>query len=496
MFAAGAMLAVADSELGPEVVSVASVSGGGIANVFSFASLRDPEAMRASAELVAGIARSDAIDVQAALRRARALVTVMSLAILSQSINWAAFFGLDEDALATLFPEPLVEPVYGMFSSHGFAIPIWYMIATWVVTIGTTFSVVSRRGLQQLVDALFHHGLEELQSDAADVSEIEDAISHFESEGLPMNTLSTSATVPVFCVTSLRTHAHLYIGPTRVVGGSPARTHDEPSIQVSDAVAASAAFPGVFRPVRVTGDALGLGSPREIEFLADGGVADNLGTAYSLVVGGTDSELHRLLGDPNILLVVDASKPPPVDAAEPWYLRLLPPRIRYFVPSVVSTPYHSNLEARRNRIDTSLAAGETYRGARIALPDAEEMAPVRTTLDALRTSDVADLMFEGYRRSAHAIWQLGFELPVAATRYEIQRISEEADPAEIRKIALDYPRHSRSPIALRIRREWRRLIGVPILMTIPMVFWSWPRLAESTERVLDVFRAFRDLPGW
>ncbi|WP_174397974.1 patatin-like phospholipase family protein [Mycolicibacterium sphagni] len=130
---------------------------------------------------------------------------------------------------------------------------------------------------------------------------------------------------PIFCCTDLATGTHFFIGSSFVSGvsGSPNKksevvnftgTADE--LPIATAVAASAAFPLVFRPTVIDASTLGLPVQRGIVsgqiMLADGGLFDNLGFTPidSWMIGDMDAAVLRELGPgPDVCIVVDSGRP-------------------------------------------------------------------------------------------------------------------------------------------------------------------------------------------
>lgn len=131
--------------------------------------------------------------------------------------------------------------------------------------------------------------------------------------------------IPVFCCTDLATGSHFYLSSAFIAGVVPGPEGEwdslnlcgsAPDLPIATAVAASAAYPVVFRPAVVGVDSLGLPARRGIVedhiALADGGLHDNFGV--SIVSAWLRGELSKPVLDdlgqaPSTLLVVDSGQP-------------------------------------------------------------------------------------------------------------------------------------------------------------------------------------------
>ena len=130
---------------------------------------------------------------------------------------------------------------------------------------------------------------------------------------------------PIFCCTDLASGSHFYLGPSFVAGLTPSIERQSsatnvigsaPELPIATAVAASAAFPVVFRPTVIDARDLGLpvrrGVVDETIVLADGGLFDNFGV--SIIDAGRRADLDRLdlqeLGPaPDLTIVIDCGQP-------------------------------------------------------------------------------------------------------------------------------------------------------------------------------------------
>jgi hypothetical protein len=430
-FTAGALLALADSELGEKVVSISSVSGGSLTSALTFGGFagkpRPASSSDAMAHRVEGIAR---------------LVSSTTLAtqyLTGVSKSTLTLMGLTLSALI-LFPSGLRFP-NGSLSHNA----LWFgfvVLAAAYVLLVTQQVLISLIAVQNAVE----EAMRPLEYDTMPL-------------GFEMRHLNREEVSRVFCATDLTSGEHVYIGAkeTARVGDSHDGT-SPPRLLVADVVAASAGFPGL-RPLVFGLDELGLADtgdrtppvrPRRVFWrgvrgtisvilvgipvilllcrafgafpgaatlgillgslllgltfavwssrrlvstdtvqLVDGGVCDNLGAAFAIATaderyGDRLTAMLRLGRDPQgtMVFVIDASKPlapPGVSTTLPRggcgrrsfgnLVQLVPLRLRVLNRSVVQLIGNANGNARRATIRMLLKRGELS-GAFISILDA------------------------------------------------------------------------------------------------------------------------------
>lgn len=191
-----------------------------------------------------------------------------------------------------------------------------------------------------------------------------------------MTTLGTieAQYVPIFCCTDLASGSHFNISTHFVAGVAPSLegqsinvSGSAPDLAVASAVAASAAFPFVFRPTVIDATVLGLPVRRGIidsrVVLADGGLYDNFGidVLEAWLNGDMNSSVLRDLGEvPDTILAVDCGQPSHQRQRRTGLVR----RIARSLDIV----HQSNSLSRRREIQRQFASG-TRHGSLISIGD-------------------------------------------------------------------------------------------------------------------------------
>ncbi|WP_280393695.1 patatin-like phospholipase family protein [Nocardia brasiliensis] len=317
-FAAGVLLYLLDSGHGDRVVAVSSVSGGSITNAyFAHRVLRrdaDPaeSGWSRAAGLLAFLARRDIISparmvifasavaaplgvgVALGVRRDHADATAVLMGTGTAIVTWTVVFValfLQLRRSLELAVQGLLTPPREDLDRHAPAAAIRTVLRYWAMLL--TFRL--RRALRTVTPRMTR---------LADVA---------------------AAYQPVFCCTDLATGSHFYLSTSFVAGVAPAPQRalasidlggTAPTLPIATAVAASAAFPAVFRPTLVKTESLGLplssGVVDDHILLADGGLFDNFGASIldAWVNGGIGRSILGDLGPaPDTIIVVESGQP-------------------------------------------------------------------------------------------------------------------------------------------------------------------------------------------
>jgi predicted acylesterase/phospholipase RssA len=176
-----------------------------------------------------------------------------------------------------------------------------------------------------------------------------------------LSQLSNSSVCHVFCATELNSGQPFYLTPKWVY--TPAFGWGNPELKVSEAVYASAAFPGAFPPFKVSVDQLDMsgGTTAHVRpkhfLLADGGVFNNFGTEWFQDVDGASATLYgtddrfEIPKEIGAQIVVNASAPPRVTELDtkarlrkPW--SWVPLRNVQTFQRIISILYENTLEPR------------------------------------------------------------------------------------------------------------------------------------------------------
>ena len=213
MFSAGALLAIADSDLRTAVASVSSVSGGSIASAvtvggFADPSEDDPDPMGRRVRLLAGLTQTREIRSESLLNRAKFLITTV---------------------IAGFVIYLFLLPEWTEDDPPGFDAATAYLLA------GALFVVLAFWHSWYAVQAV----VETLVSEARGTS----ASPH----GTALADIAQDeATQRIFCATDLSSGSHVYLAPGYVL--APGEVGRDPNVFLADVVAASACFPGL-RPI-------------------------------------------------------------------------------------------------------------------------------------------------------------------------------------------------------------------------------------------------------
>jgi predicted acylesterase/phospholipase RssA len=176
-----------------------------------------------------------------------------------------------------------------------------------------------------------------------------------------LSSLSDSSVCHIFCATELNSGQPFYLTPRWLY--TPAFGWGNADLKVSEAVYASAAFPGAFPPLKVSVDQLDMsgGSVAHVRpkhfLLADGGVFNNFGTEWfedaseaSTRLYGTDDRFE-IPTEVDAQIVVNASAPPRVTELDtkarwrrPW--SWVPLRNVQTFLRIISILYENTLEPR------------------------------------------------------------------------------------------------------------------------------------------------------
>jgi hypothetical protein len=522
-FAAGAMLAVADSSLCARVASVSSVSGGSITSAVTVGGFRapsdeDPDPMGRRVRLLAGLVQSRAIRTEALLGYGLAPLFVLGFLIVAVFVmpQWLT---LDEPAF--LFALVFAFVGGGFLAVTAFP-HSWYAVQGVVETL-----VVEARG-----SAASRHGTELAE------------IAH------------DDGTRRIFCATDLASGSHVYLTPGRVLG--PDESGRDPCVYLTDVVAASACFPG-FRPIVFHRHEVGLtgtpctAGPRRHRagtrvllgimgvlgllaaftavalrilgplddgwkdlavavavlligggiailsgrilwipdnlILVDGGVCDNLGAAFALLAKDDRyPELPRIAGadTPGLMLVIDASKPfTPADGSFSGLGELIPLRIRGAQRSVLKLLGNANASARKHVIQLLLNTDGPTTGAVVAITDVpgpsdgldwpevvKRTQATPTTLDQLDVQTTRDLVLQAYRLTHAVLVAHGVEINKVRSGNDINDLVGGTVPLTVREIL----GRGKGPYARQVVRVRRISQAVHLTLSAAVVTgvgWWW-----------------------
>ncbi|MCH6229716.1 hypothetical protein MK786_03090 [Microbacterium sp. CFH 31415] len=256
LFAAGALLAVADSDMRTRVASISSVSGGSIASAGTLGGFADPtsddsDPMGDRVARLASLGMSHTIATETVLRRGLFALATLALPFLLLMINplgtapVAAQNSPNPPRAAEDFLEWLrnSEALLAQLNYLAIAVPLLLAIAVPVIAIVYFFTalVQSWYSVQAAVEQL----------SAASLARDD------RPEGETLSTGQGPAPEPtrIYCATDLRTGSHVYLSASRVL--APGVVGTSPNVYLADAVAASACFPG-FRPLAFDARELGL----------------------------------------------------------------------------------------------------------------------------------------------------------------------------------------------------------------------------------------------
>lgn len=173
--------------------------------------------------------------------------------------------------------------------------------------------------------------------------------------------------------------------------------------------------------------------------LIDGGVCDNLGSAFALLSQDDQYERLSLLAGtdvPGLMLVVDASRPfALLDARWRWLGELIPLRLRGAQRTMLKLLGNANAVARKRIVEQLLK--ESGSGALVSIddtpppsdgvdwPSVVELAKrTPTTLDALDRWTVNVLLLQAYRLTQTALTAHGVEMTRVRSQAEINDLVE------------------------------------------------------------------------
>lgn len=291
-FGAGVFLCLSDLGRSHTVAAVASVSGGSLTNAFFTAAFSGSETQNAETwerakPLLGFLAHRD-------------IISIKRMALISAA-----------SAIA-------IGAAGSLIATGGFTRVVWAMLsgaATFVIVFWLFFRLLGK-SFELAVDWLLAEAVTNKTS--YQNVEVQDVPSF--PRRMPLASLHASY-VPMFCCTDLLTSTYFAISPQFVIAAASSRPDSGVAmvgipgqIDLARAVAASTAFPFIFRPKRIQASALGLADlygAKATVLLADGGLYDNLGVDIL-----SDWILHRLpldaedlLGNPpEFLVVVDSGE--------------------------------------------------------------------------------------------------------------------------------------------------------------------------------------------
>lgn len=184
-----------------------------------------------------------------------------------------------------------------------------------------------------------------------------------------------------------------------------------PEIPIAQAVAASAAYPGFFAPVRLQQQILGWPNEElnaDSQYIVDGGIADNLGLEYLL-------ELQHSEPDPvDLLFVSDASAR--IDLSSRWTLRSALGGTLRAIDCIMSRIGELNMRIlgsgdgpeKETTIDfVRMGASPSPNLALLTTSTRTAVSAIRTDFDEFSTTSIRSLILHGYELARHAIIERG-----------------------------------------------------------------------------------------
>ena len=345
LWATGALLGLVDAGVHPDVVSIASVSGGSIANGVLAAQLDYTGTCREEMETKLSRAiqvwaheglffpgpRTDAY-VAGTLFRAALLVSVIVGALTTFAAlgrSWP-FWSVAAGGILTL----VLSLAGGLFLAAKLPEPVraatvsGTVVSTIVVIAGLALARVVHGWVAVLVAGVFIAVVviawRSATSQFSKRSEVvDDAMSAelFAADGSPIRLsasgppmMGPTAKPPlhhVFCATNLATADHIYLSPKLIYGYGLGSSPPNPTLKLSTAVQVSACLPGAFAPRRLDSNKLAAGLTDATVVLTDGGVYDNMADQWEFGFADRAVRVPGLaqMQDPAAtLIVVNASK--------------------------------------------------------------------------------------------------------------------------------------------------------------------------------------------
>ncbi len=227
VFAAGALLAISDSTFATRIASISSVSGGSISSAFSIGGFshsdESADAMGRRARLIAGLAESQAIPLERYLEKKRLALGLYF------TINAVGLVLINPGLLDFLFFRPTMLSV------------AWtYLAVVLPLALVSRAIFASYTTVQRSVEGVATRLLGRTDSSPPELTDLTPT----ETDGVRR----------VFCATDLDLSEPVFLTHDLVIRS--ASSCGPPRILASDAVAASARFPG-FRPLSFTASELG-----------------------------------------------------------------------------------------------------------------------------------------------------------------------------------------------------------------------------------------------
>ena len=318
-FAAGALLYLADSGKAEQIAAISSVSGGSITNayfarnVMGVDSSPETTAWKKASWLLAFLARRDILSPFRMTTFAAILAIPLGFSVgaIVLSANGGVLVAIGAGLVAGLIAMIVSFLVLYLQLLRSLELAIeWLLRLPDIAHSRPSTARLIRGPLRFWFAVLTLRPRRAIQSAGPSMTPL--------SELLPRYS-------PIFCCTDLASGSQFYISTSFVAGVAPSLGGDSASINLSGAapmlpvataVAASAAFPAVFRPAVIDANDLGLPALRGIIderiVLADGGLYDNFGVTVLDAWLSADMD-SAVLGDlgatPQALIVLDCGLP-------------------------------------------------------------------------------------------------------------------------------------------------------------------------------------------
>jgi predicted acylesterase/phospholipase RssA len=265
LFSLGALMYLVDAGVNRQVSSIASVSGGSLANgvvakEVDFDSTTPSEFTTAITPLIGMCANSGTVQWAAATKR---WIAKLMLAL---AVSIASILYLATDWRLIHWKPPVAVPIVGLIAGVG-----------WMLYLIARRSAVA----EKVFDTLLFKG--------AGLNGMHTSVEH------------------VICATEIQSAEHCYLTPAYGYSYYFKQTQGAPNMSVARAVQASACFPPAFPPRRIAAHRIGFApsSERRSLLLTDGGVYDNMGDEWA--IGHARRAIAGSRVAPQRLLVVNAS---------------------------------------------------------------------------------------------------------------------------------------------------------------------------------------------
>jgi Patatin-like phospholipase len=302
-FGLGALIYLKDSGLHRRVSSIASVSGGSLTNAFVGyrSAFRSGDASKFEDEIrpLAQYLSYGGVSFERMLRMLlRFFLGGCAVLILATILFIAGWFGLITIEETLQWYYFLAGFLMGVAYVSVIFAPLWFFR-----TLNSLYALNLHRNLFESVNVGKRDGLNEILKSLISIPQLP-------KDAVLLEDLSVDAD-HILCATDLSTASHFLMAP-RFLWSSKYGTSSPCRLPVATAVLASAAFPGVFAPVRLRVSDFLFAKEKMLGIktitLADGGIHDNLGTPFSITGSRREKSLLTVSSrKPDHLIAVNSS---------------------------------------------------------------------------------------------------------------------------------------------------------------------------------------------